>query len=87
MTRNELSESFKWLNVADDLELGSYGYMNEGWVDPRKYLLAVRKKATAMGAEFVNGELIGFESADPKIDSVDIHATIKPLKSALVGFE
>ena len=31
------------------------GYQNEGWVDPRKLLLAVRAKATYLGAEFVDG--------------------------------
>jgi hypothetical protein len=29
--------------------------MNEGWVDPRKFLLAVRNRATYEEAEFVNG--------------------------------
>lgn len=31
------------------------GYQNEGWVDPRKYLLAVRSKSKFLGTDFVNG--------------------------------
>ena len=31
------------------------GYNNEGWVDSRKYLLAVREKAIYMGADYVEG--------------------------------
>jgi hypothetical protein len=30
--------------------------MNEGWVDARKYLLAVRRKAMYMGVDYVNGK-------------------------------
>ena len=29
--------------------------MNEGWVDARKYLLAVRRKAMYLGVDYVNG--------------------------------
>ena len=31
------------------------GYLNEGWVDPRKYLLAVRSKSNYLGTDFVKG--------------------------------
>lgn len=32
------------------------GYLNEGWVDPRKYLLAVRSKAKFLGVDFFDGK-------------------------------
>ena len=54
MNKEELRSKFKWIN-ADDIELANFGYLNEGWVDARKYLLAVRKKAEYIGVEFVEG--------------------------------
>lgn len=37
--------------------------MNEGWVDPRKYLLAVRSKAESLGVQYIKGQVVEFESA------------------------
>lgn len=60
LDKDELRSKFEWIN-NNDLELGSFGYNNEGWVDSRKYLLAVREKAIYMGADYVEGEVIAFE--------------------------
>lgn len=51
----ELKAKFKWIN-GEDLKLASFGYNNEGWLDSRKFLLAVRKKALHIGADYVEGE-------------------------------
>lgn len=60
LNKEELKTKFKWINV-EDLKLASHGYNNEGWLDSRKFLLAVRKKALHIGAEYVEGEVTGFE--------------------------
>jgi len=41
--------------------LANFGYNNEGWLDSRKLLLAVRKKAIHLGADYVEGEVLKFE--------------------------
>lgn len=54
--------------------------MNEGWVDARKYLLAVRRKAIHIGVEYVKGEVIDFEEQT----DFSFITTIKPFNTALV---
>lgn len=54
--------------------------MNEGWVDARKYLLAVRRKAIFLGVDYVKGQVIDFEEQK---DSSFI-TPIKPINTALV---
>ena len=56
LNAQELKERFKWIN-EEDLKLGSFGYQNEGWVDAKKYLLAVRKKALYLGVDYVDGKI------------------------------
>lgn len=58
--------------------------MNEGWVDPRKYLLAVRNKAANLGAEFFSGEVVEFTSQVPNQEEFVIEGPIKQLKNATV---
>jgi hypothetical protein len=57
--------------------------MNEGWVDPRKYLLAVRTKAQSLGVHFKKGQLVGFE-AEGFGDSP--YSPVRKIKKALVSY-
>ena len=59
------------------------GYLNEGWVDPRKYLLAVRSKAAYLGTEFVTGKLIGFEGQSQNAEFIDFNR--HKIQTALVN--
>jgi hypothetical protein len=54
LNQEQLKSTFGWIN-PEDLELGSFGYLNEGWVDAKRYLLAVRNKATFLEAEYLQG--------------------------------
>jgi hypothetical protein len=61
------------------------GYRNEGWIDPVKYLIAVRKKATSMGAEYLEGELTSIEEDKVEYNPNYINETgIKLLSAAIV---
>ena len=60
LNADHLKSTFKWINT-EGVELGSFGYLNEGSLDPRKYLLAVRRAATYHGAHFVNGEVTSLD--------------------------
>ncbi|KFM73149.1 FAD-dependent oxidoreductase domain-containing protein 1, partial [Stegodyphus mimosarum] len=59
----QLSLKFSWLNL-DGVEMGSYGFENEGWFDPWTLLCAFKKKAVSLGANYIHGEVIGFEFED-----------------------
>jgi FAD-dependent oxidoreductase domain-containing protein 1 len=48
----ELTRRFPWLNT-EDLVAGSLGLRHEGWLDPYSLLQAFRRKAMALGADYV----------------------------------
>ena len=47
-----LAEKFPWLNI-EGIELGSFGRKNEGYFDPWAYVLALKKKVSAMKPNFL----------------------------------
>jgi sarcosine oxidase len=55
-----LKARFPWLNT-DGLAAGSLGLKNEGWIDPYALLQAFRRKARALGAEYIHDEVTGIE--------------------------
>uniref|UniRef100_A0A1B6F2Q8 FAD-dependent oxidoreductase domain-containing protein 1 n=1 Tax=Cuerna arida TaxID=1464854 RepID=A0A1B6F2Q8_9HEMI len=60
LTQNKIKQKFPWLNV-DGIELGCHGLENEGWIDPWSLLMAFKRKAIALGAEYITGELDQFK--------------------------
>ncbi|MGJ3264469.1 MAG: NAD(P)/FAD-dependent oxidoreductase [Salinarimonas sp.] len=48
---------FPWLNPGEDVVLGSLGLSGEGWFDGWGLLQAFRRKAKALGAHYVAGEV------------------------------
>lgn len=55
-----LRNRFPWLST-EDVALGCYGTEKEGWFDPWALLMGFKKQARAYGAQFANGELVGFQ--------------------------
>ena len=53
----ELLNAFQWL-TANDLAGGFFGASNEGWLDPYGLLMAFRRKARSLGAEYVKDEVV-----------------------------
>lgn len=47
-----LVTKFPWLNI-EGIELGSFGRENEGYFDPWAYVLALKKKVSAMKTNFL----------------------------------
>ncbi|HWA46700.1 MAG TPA: FAD-binding oxidoreductase, partial [Dongiaceae bacterium] len=78
MTPAELAERFPWLNCAD-LAGGSFGPVNEGWIDPYSLLQAFRRKARALGVTYVQDEVSGVDVAQGRVNAVKLHSgeTIK----------
>lgn len=66
-----LTARFPWLNT-DGLAAGSLGLKNEGWIDPYALLQAFRRKARALGADYIHDEVVGIERLGGRIASVTL---------------
>ncbi|CAG2114262.1 unnamed protein product, partial [Medioppia subpectinata] len=55
----KVNSMFPWVNT-DEIVLAAYGVRNEGWFDPWALLMAFKAKAQSLGANYMNGEVIGF---------------------------
>jgi len=60
LSPQKLKETFPWLNT-DGIAMGSYGYGYEGWFDPYLLLMALKRKAQALGTYYVTGKVNAFE--------------------------
>lgn len=58
LSADDLSDRFAWLNTSD-LAAGSLGLRNEGWIDPYALLQAFKRKASNLGARYVEDEVVG----------------------------
>lgn len=58
LTKEQLEQKFPWLNT-DGITMGTFGTKNEGYFDPWLYVSAVKKKAQAMGVEYIEAKAIG----------------------------
>jgi FAD-dependent oxidoreductase domain-containing protein 1 len=60
LTPNELVARFPWMSM-DGVALGSLGLTGEGWFDGYGLMQAFRRKARALGAEYVAGEVVSID--------------------------
>lgn len=67
----ELEARFPWL-ALDGVTLGSLGLAGEGWFDGYGLMQAFRRKARALGAEYVAAEAVGIEAAGKRIEAVKL---------------
>jgi len=65
-----LKQRYPWMKT-EDIALGCHGLENEGWFDPWSLLQAFKKKATQLGALYINGELESFNFIDQPYVQVD----------------
>ncbi|CAH8288519.1 unnamed protein product, partial [Schistosoma turkestanicum] len=90
LTKDALSARWPWMNV-EDIEMGCYGYENEGWFDPFLLLKALKIKSHFLGVNYVVGEVIDFH-ASPYMMPTFIterpqrpQILCKPLRSAIIS--
>jgi FAD-dependent oxidoreductase domain-containing protein 1 len=69
LTADELAARFPWLNL-DGIAAGSLGLADEGWFDPYGLLQGFRRKARALGAEYVADEVTDLTVDDGRVASV-----------------
>ncbi|KYQ52523.1 FAD-dependent oxidoreductase domain-containing protein 1 [Trachymyrmex zeteki] len=55
-TKEKLKHMFPWINT-DGIAAGCLGLEKEGWFDPWSLLCALKKKATYLGAQYINAEI------------------------------
>ena len=79
-----LKERFPWLRV-DDLAAGSFGRSGEGWFDGWGLLQAFRRKARALGAQYVTGEVVHVERDGSRIAAVRLADGTRITCGALVN--
>lgn len=68
---DDLARRFPWLNT-DGLAAGAFGLAGEGWFDPEALLRGLRRKAVALGADYLRDEVIGVEAVSGRIAGVDL---------------
>ena len=64
--REGLAQRFPWLRT-DDLAAGTWGRSGEGWFDGWGLLQAFRRKARALGAEYVTGSVAALEREGERV--------------------
>ncbi|CAH8508399.1 unnamed protein product [Schistosoma rodhaini] len=90
LTKDDLSARWPWMNV-EDIEMGCYGYENEGWFDPFLLLKALKTKCHFMGVNYVVGEVTDFNACPFMMISSSIGrpqrppVSSRPLRSATVS--
>jgi len=63
-----LVRRFPWLS-ADGISAASLGLSDEGWFDGYALMQAFRRKARALGARLVTGEVAGFRRAGARVEA------------------
>ncbi|KAA0202777.1 hypothetical protein HAZT_HAZT005059 [Hyalella azteca] len=72
----QIKERFPWMNT-DGLAAGVLGVEGEGWFDPWSLLMALRRKAVHLGAQYIEAEVVDvkFKEAHEMISYLDGHPT------------
>jgi glycine/D-amino acid oxidase-like deaminating enzyme len=70
LTPDELGARFPWM-TTDGVALASLGLSDEGWFDGYGLMRAFRRKARALGAEYLADEVTGLERRDGRIEAVE----------------
>ena len=64
---DQIASRFPWMST-DGVALGSLGLSGEGWFDGYGLMQAFRRKARALGAEFLTGEVVGMDVPGGRIE-------------------
>jgi sarcosine oxidase len=68
-----LQRQFPWLNTSD-LAGGTFGPVNEGWLDPYSLLQAFRRKARSLGVTYLHDEVVGLDADKRQVKSVTLRS-------------
>jgi glycine/D-amino acid oxidase-like deaminating enzyme len=69
LSHDELGARFAWLNT-DGVALGSHGLSGEGWFDNVGLLHGMRRKARALGVDYIEDEVVAVKHKNGRVGSV-----------------
>lgn len=69
LSRAELGKLYPWMNLSD-VTAGSFGARDEGWFDNMGLLWGLRRAARALGVEFLQDRVTGFQRDGDRITAV-----------------
>lgn len=72
LTPPEIQDRFPSMRI-DDLALAAHS-VEDGWLDPNSVLQGFRRKARQLGAAFVTDRVVGLQSEDGRMRSVDLES-------------
>jgi glycine/D-amino acid oxidase-like deaminating enzyme len=67
----QLQQRFAWLHCAD-LSLASLGQSGEGWLDAHALMHALRRKAIAQGARYLQAKVVAVQRSAHAVQSVQL---------------
>ena len=67
LSPTEVAARFPWM-ATDGVALGSLGLTGEGWFDGYGLMQAFRRKARALGATYVTGEVAGMDATGTRVE-------------------
>lgn len=70
---DQIAARFPWMRT-DGIAAGCLGRSGEGWLDPHALLLALRRKARALGVDYVTDRVCGIELAGGRVARVRLAA-------------
>ncbi len=59
---HEIAAKFPWLNT-EGIAAAGFGHANEGWIDPGALMHGFRRKARALGVEYLHDEVVSVDVA------------------------
>ncbi len=71
LSPDELTTRFPWMS-ADGIALASLGLRGEGWFDGYALMRAFRRKARALGVEYLAEEVVGLAMDDARVTGVHL---------------
>ncbi len=71
MNAQQLRERYAWLRT-DDLADGTLGLSGEGWLDAYSLLMALRRKATSLGAVYRQARVAGLARSGSRVHAVEL---------------
>jgi len=80
----EIAARYPYIAV-DDIAGGCLGLADEGWFDPYALLMAFRRKAIALGAEYVHDSVVGVTREGSRITAVTLERGGRVACGALVN--
>ena len=67
----QIAERFPEVNV-EGINAATFGYRNEGWIDPMSLLNALKHKARQLGVQYLNDEVVGLLRQDATVHGVKL---------------